>query len=218
MLLSLAITAVALAGAATTAYCVLPWMHHWSYFENGLLGRLAEVFAILFMVAGLLALTVGVYLLASGILTGWFNERLALMVELKLGTPAEDLKQMPFRYQAIDGIVDFLIIAATAVGCFFLGCIPVVGVVGAGVNFYIDWFVMGYDYVDIPMALRGMRRAEKRAFAKRYRSQVLGLGTLVFVMNFVPIIGNVLLTTAAIGAVLMLQRIRETEAKENIAG
>ena len=211
MLISLTITLLVLTGLAWAGYHILTWMHGWAHFSATTLGRVQEVFAAIFVVAALLALAAATYLLASGILTGWFNERLALKVELQLGTPAGELKAMSFKYQVVDGIVDFLVVAGTAAGCFLIGCIPVVGLLGAAANFYVDWFVMGYDYVDIPLALRGMRRADKRAFAKKFRPQVMGLGAVVFALNFVPVVGNVLLTTAAIGAVLLHQRLKSAD-------
>ena len=120
---------------------------------------------------------------------------------------------MPFRYQVIDGIVDFAIVAGTATGCFVLGCIPVVGfILGGAISLYVDCYVFGEDYLDYPLALRGLRHAEKRAFCNRHRPQVLGLGATVLLMNFVPLAGSIFLTTAAAGSVLLHRRLREIEA------
>jgi hypothetical protein len=64
------------------------------------------------------------------------------------------------------------------------------------------------------------RRAPKRVqSADRYLAtphdpglwRQLGLGAVAFVMNLVPIVGSVLLTTTTVGAVLLCHRLRDGE-------
>lgn len=211
LLINIAITLLLFFGLGYACYQFLLYMHTWPAFSTPWWGRIAEFFSAIVVIAATLSLIVASYLLLGGILCGWFNERLARQVELAIGTPASHMIEVPFKYQVIDSLLDFSKVALTAAACFLIGCIPLIGLLGTAISFYIDCFIFGYDYLDYPLALRGMRRREKRAFARKHRPQVLGLGTTVFLMNFIPIFGSVFLTTAAAGAVLLHKRLRDDE-------
>jgi uncharacterized protein involved in cysteine biosynthesis len=68
--------------------------------------------------------------------------------------------------------------------------------------------LFGSDYLDYPLALRGLRRHEKQEFLKRRRPYVLGLGTTVFLASLLPFVGAVLLAAAVVGAVLLHRRLQ----------
>src|SRR4029079_4257994 len=46
-------------------------------------------------------------------------------------------------------------------------------------------------------------RSEKVAFARSHRGQTLGLGAVVLLFNFVPVVGPILMTAAVAGSVLL---------------
>jgi CysZ protein len=208
--INLLLTLLLLTGLVLSSYYALTYMHSWPYFATAALGRVQEIFAAIFVIALLMVCTVASYLFLSGIFSGLLNERLAIAVERKLGTPPGDLKPTSFQYQVIDSFRDLAAMLGMAAFSLMIGCIPVIGaVLGPVLNLYVDWRVLGFDYLDIPMSLRGLPRAEKRAFAKTHRAQQLGLGAAAFVLNLVPFLGSLLLTTATIGAVLLYHRLRE---------
>jgi CysZ protein len=213
ILINVVLTLTLFIGLSYGAYRFIADMHAWPRFAASWWGRTQEGFAVLAVVAATLSLIAGSYILLGGILTAWFNERLAKQVEIALGTPASELTELPFRYQAFDAVLNFLKVTLTAAACFFIGCIPVIGfILGGAISFYVDCFIFGYDYLDYPLALRGHRRSAKRAFCRRHRPETLGLGATVLLMNFIPLVGSVFLTTAAAGAVLLHKRLREAEA------
>lgn len=216
--INIVLTVLLLVGLTWAAYEFLQYMHTWPRFA-GWWGRTQEFFVALGVIAVTLSLIAGSYILVGGILMAWFNERLAKQVEMALGTPASELTELPLKYQAIDAVINFSKVMFTAAVCFLIGCIPFVGfIIGGAISFYVDCFIFGYDYLDYPLALRGMRRADKRAFARRHRPQTLGLGATVLLMNFIPIVGSVFLTTAAAGAVLLHRRLREMDGAALPAG
>jgi CysZ protein len=213
ILINIALTLLLILGLSWAAYEFLQYMHTWPYFSAGWWSRTQEFFAALGVIAVTLSLIAGSYILVGGILMAWFNERLAKQVEIALGTPPSALTELPLKYQVIDALINFAKVTLTAAVCFLIGCIPFVGfIIGGAISFYVDCFIFGYDYLDYPLALRGLRRADKRAFARRHRPQTLGLGATVLLMNFIPIVGSVFLTTAAAGAVLLHKRLREQES------
>ncbi|HVT79746.1 MAG TPA: EI24 domain-containing protein [Phycisphaerae bacterium] len=210
MVINLLITLSILLAVGILGVRMAMWFHHWPHFAGSVGGRIQETLLDIVLFATLLGVAAGSFLLLGGILSSFFNERLARQVEILLGTPASELAEAPLRQQALDALRGFLTVAATAAGCFVLGCIPLVGIAAGIIAFYIDFFVFGYEYFEIPLSLRGLRRKEKRALARRHRPRVLGLGAIVFLMNMVPLAGSVFLTTAAVGAVLLHKRLRET--------
>jgi len=174
----------------------------------GWLGTLAKFASgVIFFVLAL-ALAAGAWLLLGGILCGYFFSRLALQVELQLGASRAELNEVSLLYQAVDVLRDFASLALVNLFCLLLNILPGIGsTVGAGVALYFDGFILGYEYLDFPLALRGLRRREKLAFAKHHRGQTLGLGWAVLLMNFVPLLGAIGLASAAAGAVILHRRM-----------
>ena len=86
--------------------------------------------------------------------------------------------------------------------------VPGIGsVLGVAGSLYYDWLLFGEEYFDYPLALRGKRRQEKKDFIRRNRDYAMGLGAAVFLANFIPLVGSVLLATAVVGAVLLHRRL-----------
>jgi uncharacterized protein involved in cysteine biosynthesis len=129
---------------------------------------------------------------------------------LQLGTPAGHLREVSFAYQVADTFRDVAALLAINVGLLALNIVPVIGsIVGLALTVYFDAFIFGRDYLDFPMSLRGMRRADKLAVCRAHRAETVGLGTAVFLLNLVPVVGSVGLATAATGSVLAYQRWRD---------
>lgn len=177
-------------------------------FPEGAKGLSLEIASIVLLLILAIGIAAAVWMLLGGILCGYYYEKLAREVELKLGTRPEDLKEIGLRYQIADTFRDFSALAVVNAGLLFVHCIPVLGsIVGVCGALYFNCYIFGVDYFDFPLALRGMRRKEKREFIRRHRSHTLGLGAVVVLFNLVPVFGAVILTTAAIGAVLLHRRL-----------
>jgi CysZ protein len=212
ILINFAITLLILAGAVIGGYYLITWMHAHPYFA-GWWGWIKLIFADIAAVALLLAGVVGCYLLLGGLLTSMFNERLAKRVELALGTPPQQLVEASIMYQVVDALYDFAVIIGAAAASLLIWCLPVIGTLAAlAFNWYVNAWVFGFDYLDIPLTLRSLPLGEKKAFARRHRGHVLGLGFMVTIFNMIPLIGSVFLTTAAVGAVILHKRLRTREA------
>lgn len=129
-----------------------------------------------------------------------------------LGLPSEQIKEVPFAYQVGDTLRDVGFLAVVNTGCICVQIVPGVGsVLGVCGSYYFNCFTFGIDFLDHPLALRGIRRREKRAFAKRHRTHTLGLGTAVLGITLLPVINAVLLTTAVTGAVLLHRRLAASD-------
>jgi uncharacterized protein involved in cysteine biosynthesis len=213
-LINVTVTLFLLAVLLTSAIGIFYWIHGMPYFATSGWHRAGELLLDLAILALLVGMTAASYMLLGGILSAFFNERLAKQVEILLGTPAEHLQEAPLKQQALDGLRNFVTVALTSGGCMLLGCIPLLNIVGVCISFYVDWFVYGYEYFEMPMSLRGMPRKARRAFARQHRPKVLGLGATVFCLGLIPIVGSVFLTTAAVGSVLMYHKLPPPVAEE----
>ena len=176
-------------------------------FPDSAWGVVLEVAAVVAAVAVAALLAMGTWLVLNGILCGHFYTKLAREVELELGTPASHLGEVPFTYQVADAFRDAAALLAINFGLLALNIVPVIGsIAGLTLTVYFDAFIFGRDYLDFPMSLRGMRRADKLAVCRAHRAETVGLGTAVFLLNLVPVVGSIGLATATTGAVLTYQR------------
>jgi CysZ protein len=202
ILLNLAITATVLVLAVIAAVAVGRWLH--PMFDDGGWGWTGRIAAYAGLAVATLGATAAVWVLLQGMLCGYFYGLLAREVELQLGLPPDQLREVSLGYQVVDALRDFAVLVAANGGLLLLNCVPVVGSVAAFCG--AAWFnslIFGRDYLNYPLDLRGLRRQEKLVILRRHRAESLGLGAVVLAVNFVPLVGPVLLTTAATGAVLL---------------
>ena len=155
-----------------------------------------------------LALGIVAYFLINGIVGDYFRGLLTEKVEIQLGMAREDIVELPIMYHVVDALRDLTFLVFINIAFLMCHIVPVIGsIAGMCGSFYYEIFTFGVDYLDYPLALRGMRRKEKWTYAKSYRRLTLGLGTVTFVFSFIPILGSIVLTSASVGAVLLYRRI-----------
>jgi CysZ protein len=211
VLLNLLITSLLLAGLVVLAVLLSGRLHAW--FDDGWAWRIVEVFAGLVLLVATLGFTLVAWLILQGILCGYFYGKLAEQVELRLGMRPDQIKEVPLAHQVSDTLRDVGLLIVANAACIAVQIVPVVGsVLGICGSYYFNCFIFGLEYLDHPLALRGMRRHEKLAFAKRHRAHTLGLGTVVLAITLLPLINAVLLTTAVTGAVLLHRRLTVSDA------
>lgn len=206
ILLNVLITAVVFAILVGAAFYFAVKIH--PRFAGGWGWRLLEVLAGLGLLAAAVGLALAAWVLLNGILCGHYHAKLAREVELQLGLPPDQVRDVPFSYQVADGFRDLGALLAINGGFLLLNVVPVIGSVIAIVgSLYFDCYVFGRDYMDFPLALRGRRRSDKKKFCRDHRGHTVGLGAAVLLCNFVPVVGAIPLSTAAAGAVLLHRRL-----------
>jgi CysZ protein len=184
-------------------------------FPDGWLWRVLEVLAALAVLIGAIGVSAVIWVILQGVFCGHFYSKLAEQVELQLGMKREDIQEVPFTHQIRDTLSDAGFLTGVNVGLLMLHCVPGIGsIISAGGSYYFTCMTFGLDYFEHPLALRGKRRSEMRAFAHRHRAHTLGLGTGVAVVSLMPLVNAVLLTTVVVGAVLLHRRLaRDDENK-----
>jgi len=210
VLLNLLITTMLLVVLVGLAVLFFSRLHPW--FADGWLWRLAEILFGLLLLGCVLGLALVAYLVLQGILCGHFYGKLARQVVLQLGARPEEIKEVPLSYQVADTLRDVGFLAVVNAACIAVQIVPGIGsILGICGGYYFNCFTFGLDFFDHPLALRGVRRREKRAFAKRHRAHTLGLGTAVLALTLLPVVNAVLLTTAVTGAVLLHRRLAASD-------
>ncbi len=207
-LLNAAMSLAVLVGLIVIVVAVYTWRTR-GHGDGPSLSALREM-----IIAGaLLVLAVGttlvVWWFAQGILMGHLYSKLAARVERQLGVAEDELQEVSLRFQIVDSAIDTALLLL-ALGAFLvLQIIPIIGTLFGFVGWvYANGYILGRDVMDHPLKLRGWRRAQRRAFGRQHHRPVIGLGVVVFVMNFLPIIGAMLQTTTVVGAVLMHRKMQ----------
>lgn len=166
------------------------------------------------VVAAAAGITLAVWLVALAVLCGLWYGRLAEQVELQLGADPKSLREVPWRQQVVDAVVDVSVLLAVNAGCLALNLIPVLGTIaGATIGLYVDCFFLGREFLDYSLALHGLRRSERLAIARRFRATTLGLGAATLLLTLIPLAGPVLLVAAVTGAVLLRRECRMLATK-----
>jgi CysZ protein len=206
VLLNLFISAFALAILVGAAVAFMMRLH--PEFPEGWWGILLEIVAGLasLLVAGTLAFVV--WFVLQSILLGHFLGLLAKHVEVRLGTPADRFRDIPWSYQVIDTFRDMGVLIAINAGAMLLHVIPLLGsVVSLGVMLYFNSMLFGAEVLDYPLMLRGMRRQEKWTFLRAHRPYTLGIGLATLLIGLVPLIGPIYMTAATVGGVLLYHEL-----------
>lgn len=209
VLLNVIITGLMLLFLVSAGIFTMTEMHAW-FVETGrsFYWEILTICALTILTFGLL---LAAWKLLEGVLCGHFYGKLAREVELHLGTPREELVEVPFHGQVLNAVSGFLTLAFVNFGFLTLNCVPVAGSVAALCGaLYFDCLILGRDFIEFPTGLRGLQQHEVREFCRRHRYHTLGLGSAVLLCSLIPVVGAVLLTTAATGVVLLHQRLEST--------
>ncbi|MDA7979085.1 MAG: EI24 domain-containing protein [Pirellulales bacterium] len=206
MLINLLLTALIIAGAVWLLWWAAPQVNE--AFDDTWMGWLMLLASWLGLIFAVVAGVFLLYLISLQVLCAFFFGRLAVESEVALGMPREELREVSLWQQTVDATRDVFSLLAVMFVCLVLNCVPVIGTVVALVAvWYFDGFVFGRDFLDYPLSLRAMRRAEKLAFCRRNRAHTLGLGSSALLMSLVPVLGSIFLATAVTGAVILHRRI-----------
>jgi CysZ protein len=210
LVMNLLVTGLLLAALIALAGYSIVAMH--PQFSDDWLGRVLEILVAVAVLIAAFGVSAIIWVILQGVLCGHFYSKLAEQVELQLGMARENIREVPFAYQIRDALGDAALLTGVNAGLLMLHCVPGIGsIVGAGGSYYFTSMTFGLDYFGHPLALRGKRRSEMRAFARRHRAHTLGLGTAVGAVSLVPLVNAVLLTTAVVGAVLLHRRLAKDD-------
>lgn len=171
----------------------------------------ASLWARMFAVAaqvGVVIIAIGtaltLYIVLHGTFCAVFFSVLARQTEILLGTNPTSLRDPSLSAQVVDALRAGLKLMIANVLLLVLNIIPVVGTALAmTLGAYVDAYVLGGEFLGYPLELRGQRWLQRQQYAKQHLSATLGLGTVVSLLMFVPILGAVLQATAVVGSVLL---------------
>lgn len=205
-----AMVAMASLSVGVIYWLVGDWQGYWWY-----AGVALYVLAVIVTAIICIATAVITWRLFSGVLCGYFYGRLAARVEIELGVNREELREISLLYELRDTATNLFWLVISLVLALTVSLIPLVGPpIGLVYSTYFQILSCGRDTLAFPLQLRAIRRAERLAYSRRHLPHTLGLGTVVLIMQFIPILGAVLMVTAAAGAVVLHRRLQLTDPKQ----
>ncbi|MEA2707797.1 MAG: CysZ protein [Phycisphaerales bacterium] len=211
VVLNLLITLLILIGLVSLALFFSVKLH--PLFDPTWTDRLLEAGTILLLIILALGGALATYILLNGILCGYFYGKLAREVEIRLGMPADEMKEITFRHQVVDTVRDLGAVIGINLGVLALNIIPGLGtVIAFPLGAYFNALLLGKDFLDFPLALRGLRREQKKQIIREHRWQTIGLGAAAFLFQLIPILGAIVSATAVVGAVILNRRWSATPA------
>ena len=187
------------------------WYLH-PLFDGGPWWRVLEAVVAVVVLGLAVVLAMAAHILLQGAVCGHYYAKLAAEMERQLGIDESELQSVPFTFQMYDSLRDLTLLVSVNLMLLSLNILPGVGSVLALLgSLYWDGFVLGKDYLDHPLNVRGWRARERRAFARRHRWHTVGLGHAVMLVTPIPLASSILLTTAAAGAVLLHRRLAKVD-------
>jgi len=172
---------------------------------------LLEILLDVLTLVVLLGMVFAAWLTLGALLSDYFLDKLVRQVELRLGLSPDEMQDVPLLRSAIDTLKSLALLIFINVALLTLHVVPVIGsAVGLAGALYWDSLIFGYELFAYPLALRGKRREDIKAFTNTHRPYTLGLGASVLALGLVPLIGAVTLTTAATGATLLHRRLSDS--------
>ena len=151
-----------------------------------------------------------VFTLLANLIASPFNGLLSARVE-KLVTGRAPESGMSLAREMLDGVVGelrrlryyfarALLLGVVSVALFFL---PPANLAIAPLWFIFGAFMLSFEYLDQPMANRGLRFDDKILQLRARRWRHLGFGSLVTVMTAIPLANLVVMPAAVVGATLL---------------
>ncbi len=198
-------------GSVALLYWLLgDWQGNWWYAALAL-----QILAAIVTVIICVATAVLTWRLLSGVLCGYFYGRLAMRVETEFGMPRSQMREISLKYELRDTAKGLFWLVISLILALLVSLFPFLGPpLGFIYSTYFQILSCGRDTLAYPLQLRAMARADRLAYSRQHMAHTLGLGSIVLIMQFVPILGAVLMVTAAAGAVVLHRRLQlESPAK-----
>ncbi len=160
----------------------------------------AQIGVVIVAVATALTL----YIVLQGAFCAVFFSILARQTEMLLGTDPASLKDPTLSAQVIDALRAGLKLMIANLLLLLLNLLPLIGsIVAMTLGAYVDAYVLGAEFIGYPLELRGVRWLHRQQYAKQHLGATLGVGAVVSLFLFVPVLGAVLQATAVVGSVLL---------------
>lgn len=195
-----------------------PWFHQ-DWRAGWGLGYVMEILFAIVLLIGAAAGAMVAWIIFAGALCGVFYARLAREVEVLLGTPRDQLRDVSIAGDVTDTFVEVAALLGWNLLWLLIGIVPCVGapvaIVGSG---YTNGFLFGSQYLGMPLAVRGQRRKARLVYCRQQRMTTFGMGSCVFVCQLVPILGAVLLAGAVAGAVMLHRQMELGDDPRRLAG
>ena len=213
VLINIAIMIVALLaifsiGSGVSAALLVFLQGEWN--EGWWLVAKISIVIVVFLVTIIICIAAAVIMwrVLSAIFCGYFYGKIATAVELELGLSRAAMRDISMMREMKDALIDMGWLLVSLALALIISLIPFIGApIALAYSLYFQILTCGRDQFSFPLSLRGKHRAERIEFCGNHFPHTMGLGTVVLMMEFIPIIGALFMVTAAAGAVIMHRRL-----------
>ena len=155
-----------------------------------------------------IAAAVIVWRLLSTMFCGYFYGRIATAVEEELGLKPNEMQAISMWREMRDAFYDMGWLIVSLLLSLLISLVPFIGApVALAYSLYFQVITCGRDQLSYPLSLRGKHRRQRAEFCDHHLPHVIGLGSVVLLMEFIPIFGALFMVTAAAGAVILHRRL-----------
>lgn len=150
------------------------------------------------------------WVVASAVVFPLF-EPLARRVEETLGVPREGFHPLTFFVSLRDGILISIEMFFANLLCLIAHAVPGAGnVLAPCLSFLVNAYFAGFALFEFSLSFRGYRRPAKKAWVNANLSTVMGVGSVAFFFNLIPILGAIFLAPIVVGTVIRHREISDT--------
>ena len=129
----------------------------------------------------------------------------------------KEAKPQPWYLQIGESILILIVQSLCAVGCFFLGLLPVVGLIAPIVMGSIAIFVLAKELLDVPLVRHGVSFSMKVQIIRSKASMFAGFGCAVLFMAMIPLYNIVLFPIAVVAITNLFYEHVWLETKESLS-
>lgn len=145
------------------------------------------------------------FTIIANIIAAPFNSLLSANIEARLtGRKPEDVTQDKFWKIAARSIGSeirkLLVFVKWLIPLVIITFIPVINVISPFLWFLFAAWSFSLEYLDYPLANRGLLFTDIREYTRKHRMRSLGLGTSVFIMTSIPFVNFFAMPVAVAGA------------------
>ena len=144
----------------------------------------------------------------SAMFCGYFYGKIATAIELEFGLSPDEMRSISMWREMKDAAIDTVWLLISLALALLVSLIPFIGApIALAYSLYFQILTCGRDQFSFPLSLRGKHRAERIEFCRQNLPHTMGVGTVVLMMEFIPIVGALFMVTAAAGAVVLHRRL-----------
>lgn len=172
-------------------------------------------FAIIFIILAVLLIIVFAFTAICNIIAAPFNDLLSEKTEEILNRKFDEefslKKVMADAWRAIkEEIKKFLLFDVSQLFLLILNLIPLIGtIIYAILSVLLSWWLLAYEYMEIPMGRRQLKFKDKRKFVNKNKATSIGFGAAVTLGTLIPVFNIFYIPTCVVAGTMLYHNLKK---------